>query len=87
VWIDDEYLRPFADLVEQLSDLEEVVAAAQGARLHATRVGLELPVEMGLVPAGGTMLLGIVPPTQRIESAVMPVFHQLRLVVTPLDDG
>jgi hypothetical protein len=45
-------------------------------------VALDLPVELDAMhDAGVVSELGISPPTQLIETTVMPVFHRLRLTV------
>lgn len=69
--------------------LEELVAAwtggiadateEAGGAIYVTDLGVELPVEFQLVTDGDALRLHASPPTQKIETTVLPVWHALRV--------
>jgi hypothetical protein len=68
--------------------LGEAIDDADGAGpdLVVTSATLELPCELRLRTTPGGLLLGAAPPTQIVQTSVMPVLHRLRLTLR-LDDG
>ena len=79
----DEALRPFFELVRGLADAgAEVADTDAGLAFAVEEMKLDLPFEMDVhVDAEGQVLLAGAPPTQHIETSVMPVFHRLKVRV------
>jgi len=76
-----EVLPPLGSFI---ADLLAIDAADDGMAMTAITVAM--PVELDILAGGGRVLaLGGAPPTQAIETSVLPVFHQLR--VTLVADG
>jgi len=74
-------LPPLGRFVADLLALEP----ADGS-MQMTAITVAMPVELDVLSGGGRVLaLGASPPTQAIETSVLPVFHQLR--VTLVADG
>ncbi len=49
---------------------------------HITALTITMPVEFDIFTPGGRVLaLGAAPPTQRIETSVLPVFHRLSVTL------
>jgi hypothetical protein len=72
------------DALDPLPPLSEFVGALVGLGLEEetldlTELTLELPIELQLGRTGEGLDLGASPPTQRIETTVLPVFHRLRV--------
>lgn len=85
------------DLSDRLPPLSEFLAelAAVGnidpdsaveEAVSITEIKVDLPFELNLLEELGAWQLDAAPPTQRIETTVMPVWHRLRLRVT-VDNG
>lgn len=53
---------------------------------HVSEIKVDLPIELNLLQERGVWQLDASPPTQKIETTVMPVWHRVRLRVT-LDNG
>jgi hypothetical protein len=80
--VDDEFLGPFATLVECLGDLEVVVDPVTGDGMRVERAVLDLPIELDVgVDDDGVVVLATAPPTQHVETTIMPVFHQVRIEI------
>ena len=80
----DAALPPFAALVDALGALDldepEIEQAAEAIRID--RITVDFPIELEVTVAGNTVArVGASPPTQRTETTVMPVFHQLRMTL------
>lgn len=84
-WAEAGGLSPFAAFVQGLADLDlESAAPADGLLVEEVR--LELPVELRVeVEEDGQVRVSGAPPTQHVETTVMPVFHRLSLRVTRSD--
>jgi hypothetical protein len=79
----DSALPSLAEFVAEVSGAE----AASDADLTVSELSVDLPIELRLSVDGGSVTsIAAGPPTQRTETSVMPVFHQLRLTLA-LDDG
>jgi hypothetical protein len=75
----DEALVAFGELVAGFGPDEE----ALGGGLWVERVSLDLPFELEVAAAAdGGVILGGAPPTQHLETSIMPVLHRLRLRIT-----
>jgi hypothetical protein len=83
---DDWSLPSVAALVAGLADLGDVPAERHGP-LHMAELSLRTPIELDLSIAddGTVTALAGSPPTQRIETTVMPVFHTLRVRIARSD--
>jgi hypothetical protein len=58
-----------------------------GGTVAVEQLAFDLPVELDLVPGDGdAMALGAAPPTQWVETSVMPVFQRMRLVIEAWED-
>jgi len=61
--------------------------AGERQQLTVSRLSVDLPFELDLVTqADNSVTLNAAPPTQRTETSVMPVFHQVRVTIS-CDDG
>ncbi len=77
-------LAPLAAFVQRLLDLGLDTDGMTKARLK--KLQLDMPIELQVrVAEDGSVMLGSGPPTQQIETSFMPVFHQLRVIVTSSD--
>lgn len=87
--IAEEFLHPVSATFASLADLDgRLVDDELGISMHVEEVKLELPIELDVaVEEDGRVLLASAPPTQHVETTYMPVFHQLRLTVTPDGDS
>lgn len=86
---DDSLLMPFSQLIHDLVDynkhLEEPIL---GQVMTVEQVKLNMPVEINIaVDDQGKVTLNGSPPTQRTETTILPVFHQLKLRVVRDEDG
>ena len=83
----DSPLSALADLVTSCADLDPVADAgldvrSDAPRWHVHRVVVGSPVELQTeTSATGEVTLVAAPPRQAIGTSVMPVLHQLTLVV------
>ncbi len=53
---------------------------------QVSEIKVDLPIELNLFQERGGWQLDASPPTQKVETTVMPVWHRVKLRVT-LDDG
>lgn len=84
----DEYLHPVARMFEGVSDLDARLTDERlGMAMLVEEMRLDLPIELGVVThESGRVELASAPPTQHVQTTYMPVFHRLRLTVTPDGD-
>ena len=85
------------DPFDRLPPLEELVAALAGAAIVdpvsageemilVSEIKVDLPIELNLLQESGAWQIDASPPTQKIETTVMPVWHRVRLTVS-VDNG
>jgi hypothetical protein len=75
-----EFLAELASVasVDADSEIEEAVSISE--------INVDLPFELNLLQESGAWQLDAAPPTQKIDTTVMPVWHRVRLRVT-VDNG
>jgi hypothetical protein len=85
---DRSLLMPFADLVQELTDYEkQQVDPTTGFAMTIEQVTVDMPVELKIeANPDGTVQTKGCPPTQSVQTTVMPVFHQVKLRVVREDD-
>lgn len=71
---------------EPEADSPDEAQLNQGFVLAVSELKVDLPVELDLVEDNSVWRLDAAPPTQWIETTVMPVWHRVRMTVS-LDDG
>jgi hypothetical protein len=84
--LESDRLPTLCALVAELAGACAVIPEAEGDALLVSEVALELPIELGMMDEGEGWRLDAAPPTQQVETTVLPVWHRLRLKVS-LDDG
>lgn len=76
----DSMLTDFASFVYSMADL--AIDDPAEVVIQITGVKVNLPIELEiLVDEEGKVRIDSAPPTQRIETSFMPVFHQIGLKV------
>lgn len=81
------------DLSDRLPGLSEFLAELAGAvvvdadsraeeTMWVSEIKIDLPIELNLLEELGAWQLDAAPPTQKVETTVMPVWHRVRLRVT-----
>ncbi len=77
----DDILMPFATFVQDLADHSlQVADPISGQALTVETMNLNLPIEIRVeVDDAGAVTLKGSPPTQRTETTILPVFHQIQL--------
>ncbi|WP_404338215.1 hypothetical protein AB2M62_04700 [Sphingomonas sp. MMS12-HWE2-04] len=83
-----ERLDPLPPLGAFVGELMDVIDPEDPAGLE--RITVDMPLELDLLSGGGQILaLGASPPTQRIETSILPVFHRLRvtLAAQPIEEA
>ncbi|NIJ21102.1 hypothetical protein FHS95_002805 [Sphingomonas naasensis] len=79
-------LDPLPPLGAFVGELMDLVDPSDPAGLE--RITVDMPIECDLLSGGGAVLaLGASPPTQRIETSLLPVFHRLRVTLAALSDA
>ncbi len=84
------------DAADRLPALADFIAELAGAALEdppgdggactASEIAFDLPFELDLLEEQGVWQLDAAPPTQKLETTLMPVWHRVRIRVS-LDDG
>jgi hypothetical protein len=75
-------LSPFWNFVQQVADMHAESAGAAATDLVALTI--ETPIELEITADDdGDVTIASAPPTQQIETTFMPVFHHMRVTVTP----
>ena len=70
------------DVSEFVVSLADLAADRTGERTIIDSVTVDLPVELAVtVGSDGRVELGSGPPTQRVETSFMPVFHRMKVKV------
>lgn len=81
----DTTLPTLSEFVRDLVVHESVGSPGMGA-MEVERLEFDLPMEMDVTALGDTVgRVGIGPPTQWVETTVMPVFHRIRLTVETIE--
>lgn len=76
-------LDPLPPLGAFVGELMDVIDPADPAGL--ARITVDMPIECDLLTGGEAVLaFGASPPTQRIETSLLPVFHRLRVTLAAL---
>lgn len=69
-----------SEIILGLADLSD--SEALNGIVRTTEVALDLPIELEVrYGDDGVLLIDIAPPTQQVETSVMPVFHRLMIQV------
>jgi len=79
--------RPIAQLVEELTNYDkQIVDPKTGYAMTLEQVTVDMPIELKVaVNPDGTVKLTGSPPTQLVQTTIMPVFHHMRLRVVRED--
>lgn len=77
-----EFLGELAGAVSADDDVD----VAEQEAVFVSEIKLDLPFELNLLEESGAWQLDAAPPTQKIETTVMPVWHRVRLTVA-VNDG
>ncbi|MFF3708888.1 hypothetical protein [Streptomyces phaeochromogenes] len=74
---------PLGELITQLAAAAQVDDAELGAAMRVTGLGLDLPVELDVTAdADGSLRVRACPPTQRVATTFLPVFHRMTVRIT-----
>ncbi|MBE7383758.1 MAG: hypothetical protein F6J95_020370 [Leptolyngbya sp. SIO1E4] len=86
-WDEDDPLLPFDQLVSHLADYDkQLVDPATGQALTVEQLQVDMPIELRVtVEDDGSVSLNGAPPTQRTETTILPVFHQMKLRIVRED--
>lgn len=78
---------PFAQLVDKLTDYETQIGTPElGCVMTIEQLTVDMPIELKVtVNPDGTCTIKGSPPTQLVQTTVMPVWHQMRLRVVRED--
>jgi hypothetical protein len=81
-------LMPVSELVGKLTDYPKFMADPQtGQAMTIEQLTVDMPIELKVaVNPDGTVNVKGSPPTQLIQTTVMPVFHRMRVKVVRKDD-
>ena len=75
------------ELVSDLADAASVDPVSAGDEMIlVSEIKVDLPIELNLLEESGVWQIDASPPTQKIETTVMPVWHRVRLTVS-VDNG
>ncbi len=87
--LDGDWLQPFETIFAGIADFDAALRDDRlGVAMRIQRAVVETPIELGvLVDPDGAVTLTGAPPTQHVETTVMPVFHGIRMTVTADGDG
>jgi hypothetical protein len=79
---------PVSQLVGKLTDYPKFIADPQtGLAMTIEQLTVDMPIELKvIVNPDGTVNVKGSPPTQLVQTTVMPVFHHMRLKVVRKDD-
>ncbi len=84
----EDRLPSLAEFVGELAAAASVDhdASIDAEMFYVDSIQLELPFELDLVQENGVWQIDAAPPTQIVDTTVMPVLHRVRMTVS-LDDG
>lgn len=85
---DRSLLTPFAQLVDKLTDYKKQIGTPElGCVMTIEQLTVDMPIELKVtVNPDGTIQVKGSPPTQLVNTTVMPVWHQMRLRIVREDD-
>lgn len=84
---ESDRLPPLSEFLAELAGVASVDADSEiEEAVSISEINFDLPFEMNLLEESGTWQLDAAPPTQKVETTVMPVWHRVRLRVT-VDNG
>ncbi len=77
----------FAGTIQQLADLtDRLEDPGTGQTLEIEQVKVNLPIELNVsITDEDTITLFSSPPTQTVETTVLPVFHRMKLTIVATD--
>jgi len=83
----EDRLPSLAEFVGELAGAASVDAdvALEQEAVFVSEIKIDLPFELNLLEESGAWQLDAAPPTQKIETTVMPVWHRLRVTVAAND--
>ncbi|MEU6765552.1 hypothetical protein ABZ916_23895 [Streptomyces sp. NPDC046853] len=80
---DDGLRAPLAEFLTRLGAAAQVDDAAMDGAMRLTSLGLDLPVELDVgTDADGALRVRACPPTQRVATTFLPVFHRMTVRIT-----
>jgi hypothetical protein len=81
---DDDLSPPFHQLIWELVDTEMAIADPTSGMVQIVeQVEIDMPVEIRVeVNEQGQVKLTGSPPTQRTETTILPVFHQMKIRIS-----
>lgn len=84
---ESDRLPSLADFLTVLAEAATIDPEASGYDMMlVSELKVELPIELNLVQEQGAWQFDAAPPMQKIETTVMPIWHQMRLKVS-VDHG
>lgn len=78
----DEELVPMSELVNNLVNIHDSYLHSEDVELIASSLEIEMPIEVDVLAGDEGVIIGSAPPTQTVETSFMPVFHQVKLIIT-----
>ena len=78
-------LDPLPPLGRFVGDLLALSEAAESGTIERLTIALPIELDVGQSP-DGSIKLGASPPTQRIETSILPVFHHLEVTLAADSD-
>lgn len=85
--LESDRLPSLADFLSELASAASVDADSAGEEtIWVSEIKVDLPIELNVLQEQGVWQLDAAPPTQKIETTVMPVWHRVRLRVS-VDHG
>ena len=75
----DEAFVPLHEMVLGMAATGDIRSDEHGIHMYVERLEIESPIELNLtVDPGGNVEIGSVPPLYRVDTSVLPSFHQIR---------
>ena len=77
-------IAPISEFVEEMVNVSgDLISKEYGVQMVMENMRVSTPVEIDMVMnEQGEMLLGSIPPSQTIETSIMPVFHKIKLNIS-----
>ena len=81
----DKAVLPISRMMECVSDVEGIISGEDsGFSMSIEKIVIDLPAEFDVITDEGRLVLGATPPTQKIETTFMPVFHRLKVTIASI---